>query len=112
MNAIVILHGAGIIIAFILMVPVFRAKPSEQQKILFAGTLFTFMDVSGYYFELQSRSLEVTRLAVKTEYIGTTMGLLCFLFFTCLYSNHQNGKIIKGIKTFYVISNTFILLSV
>lgn len=112
MNAIVALHGIGIIIGFGLMVLIFRARPSEQQKILFAGTLFTFMDVSGYFFELQSKSLEVTRLAVKMEYIGTTMGLLSFLFFTCLYSNHLHGKVIRFIKLFYTVSNTFIMFLV
>ena len=112
MNAIVALHGVGSIISFILMVTIFRAKPSEQQKILFAGTLFTFMDVSGYFFELQSKSLEVTRLAVKMEYIGTAMGLLCFLYFTCQYSNHLHDKSIRFIKGFYVVSNSFILFLV
>ena len=112
MNAIVILHGAGIIIAFILMVLIFRARPSEQQKILFAGTLFTFLDITGYYFELKSSSLETMGLAVKMEYIGTAMGLLSFLFFTCLYSNHLNSKPIRFAKTFYTISNTFIMFLV
>ena len=112
MNAIVALHGVGIIIGFMLMVLVFTAKPSEQQKILFAGTLFTFMDVAGYFFELQSRSLEVTRLAVKMEYIGTTMGLLSFLFFTCLYSNHLHDRSIRFLKIFYTVSNSFIMFLV
>ena len=112
MNAIVALHGMGSIISFILMVSIFRAKPSEQQKILFAGTLFTFMDVSGYFFELQSTSLEVTRLAVKMEYIGTAMGLLSFLYFTCQYSNHLRDKSIRYIKGFYTVSNSFILFLV
>ena len=112
MNAIVALHGMGSMIGFMLMVLVFRAKPSEQQKILFAGTLFTFMDVSGYFFELQSTSLEVTRIAVKMEYIGTTMGLLSFLFFTCLYSNHLHSKSIKFIKSFYAVNNSFIMFLV
>ena len=112
MNAIVILHGVGSIIGFALMVLIFRARPSEQQKILFAGTVFTFLDVLGYFFELQSRSLEVTRLAVKMEYIGTTMGLLAFLFFTCLYSNHLHDKWIRFIKYFYIVSNTFVMFMV
>ena len=112
MNAIVILHGVGSIIGFMLMVLVFKAKPSEQQKILFAGTVFTFMDVLGYFFELRSRNLEVTRLAVKMEYIGTTMGLLAFLFFTCLYSNHLHDKWIRFIKYFYIVSNTSIMFMV
>ena len=112
MNAIVALHGMSSMIGFMLMVLVFRAKPSEQQKILFAGTLFTFMDVSGYFFELQSTSLEVTRIAVKMEYIGTTMGLLSFLFFTCLYSNHLHSKSIKFIKSFYAVNNSFIMFLV
>ena len=112
MNAIVILHGVGSIIGFVLMVLLFKTRPSEQQKILFAGTVFTFMDVLGYFYELQSRTLEVTRLAVKMEYIGTTMGLLSFLFFTCLYSNHLHSKWIKLIKYFYTVNNTFILFLV
>lgn len=109
MNAILMMHGVGIIICFILIMLVYVAKPSQQQKILFAGTLFTMMDVAGYFFELQSKSLEVTRLAVKLEYMGTTMGLLCFLYFACLYSNHQNDKWIKAIKGFYTIDHVFIL---
>lgn len=109
MNIMVTIHGAGIIICFIMVMLVYVAKPSEQQKILFAGTLFTLMDVAGYFFELQSKSLEVTRLAVKMEYIGTTMGLLSFLYFACLYSNHNHDKSLRFIKGFYTINHLFIL---
>lgn len=112
MNAILIMHGVGIIICFLMVLLVYVATPSEQQKILFAGTMFTLMDVAGYFFELQSKSLEVTRLAVKMEYIGTTMGLLSFLYFACLYSNHQNDKWLKAIKAFYTIDHIFVLFLV
>lgn len=112
MNAILIMHGVGIIICFLMVLLVYVATPSEQQKILFAGTMFTLMDVAGYFFELQSKSLEVTRLAVKIEYIGTTMGLLSFLYFACLYSNHQNDKWLKAIKAFYTIDHIFVLFLV
>lgn len=109
MNLVLAIHGAGIIICFIMVALVYAAKPSEQQKILFAGTLFTLLNMAGYYFELQSTCIEVTRIAVKLEYMGTTMGLLCFLYFACLYSRHQHGKIIKFIKWFYTIDHIFIL---
>ncbi|MBD5476110.1 MAG: response regulator [Lachnospiraceae bacterium] len=109
MNIMVTVHGVGIIICFIMIMLIYVAKPSEQQKILFAGTLFTFMDVAGYFFELQSKSLEVTRLAVKMEYIGTTMGLLSFLYFACLYSNHKNDKSIRIIKGFYTVNHIWVL---
>ena len=109
MNAIVALHGAGIVIGMILIALVLRAKPSEQQKILFAGSLFTLLDVMGYFYELQSTELAETCLAVKIEYLGTTMGLLCFLYFVCLYSNHQHSTVIRCIKAFYAVSNLFIL---
>lgn len=109
MNTMVVLHGVGTVVAFTLILLVYRAKPSEQQKILFAGTVFTFLDVSGYFFELQSQSLEAIRLAVKMEYVGTAMGLLSFLYFTCLYSNHQHGNVIRFIKAFYAVNNIFIL---
>lgn len=112
MNIMVAIHGAGIAVCFIMVSLVYVAKPSEQQKILFAGTLFTLMDVAGYFFELQSTSLEVTRLAVKMEYIGTTMGLLSFLYFACLYSNHNHDKRMRFIKGFYTIDHIFILLLV
>lgn len=110
MNIMLAIHGVGIIICFLMVLLVYIAKPSEQQKILFAGTLFTLMDIAGYFFELQSKSLEVTRLAVKMEYLGTTMGLLCFLYFACLYSNHRNDKWLKFIKGFYTIDHFFILM--
>ncbi|MBD5449836.1 MAG: response regulator [Lachnospiraceae bacterium] len=109
MNVMLTIHGAGIIICFIMIMLVYVAKPSQQQKILFAGTLFTLMDVAGYFFELQSKSIEVTRLAVKMEYIGTTMGLLSFLYFACLYSKHQNDKSIRFIKGFYTLNHLFVL---
>ena len=109
MNIMVTVHGVGLIVCFIMIMLICVAKPSEQQKILFAGTLFTFMDVAGYFFELQSKSLEVTRLAVKMEYIGTTMGLLSFLYFACLYSNHKNDKSIRFIKGFYTVNHILIL---
>ncbi|MDE6845324.1 MAG: response regulator [Lachnospiraceae bacterium] len=112
MNAILTMHGVGIIICFLMVLLVYVAKPSEQQKILFAGTMFTLMDVAGYFFELQSKSLEVTRLAVKLEYIGTTMGLLSFLYFACLYSNHRNDKWLKIIKAFYTIDHILVLFLV
>ncbi len=38
------------------------------------------------------------------------MGLLCFLYFACLYSNHRNDKWLKFIKYFYTIDHFFILL--
>ncbi len=109
MNVMTGIHGAGIIICFLMVLLVFVAKPSEQQKILFAGTLFTLLDVMGYYFELRSKSIEVTRLAVKMEYIGATMGLLCFLYFACLYSNHLHDKSIRMIKGLYTAIHIFIL---
>ena len=109
MNVMLVIHGMGIVICFIMIMLVYVAKPSQQQKILFAGTLFTLMDVAGYFFELQSKSLEVTRLAVKMEYIGTTMGLLCFLYFACLYSKHRNDKSIRFIQGFYTVNHFFIL---
>ena len=112
MNAMLIIHGAGVILCFIMVALVYVAKPSEQQKILFAGSLFTLMDVAGYFFELQSKSVEVTRLAVKMEYLGTTMGLLCFLYSACLYSNHRNDRWMKVVKAFYTIDHVFILFLV
>lgn len=92
-----------------MVVLVFVAKPSEQQKVLFAGTLFTLLNMAGYYFELQSTCVEVTRIAVKLEYLGTTMGLLCFLYFACFYSCHKQDKIIRCIKWFYTIDHLFIM---
>ncbi|MCM1121655.1 MAG: ATP-binding protein [Eubacterium sp.] len=112
MSAMLIMHGVGIMICSIMVTLVYVAKPSEQQKILFAGSLFTLIDVAGYFFELQSKSVEVTRLAVKMEYLGTTMGLLSFLYFACLYSNHRNDRWLKAIKAFYAIDHVFILFLV
>ena len=52
------------------------------------GDNMYFLDMTGYFLELQSVSEEAARLSIKVEYIGTTMGLLSFLYFSCLYSTH------------------------
>lgn len=112
MEAIILIHGIGVLICFVMILLVGMAKPSVQQKILLVGTICTFLDMTGYFLELQSISEEAARLSIKIEYIGTTMGLLSFLFFTCLYSTHMKDWHVKLIKRFYTIDHLFILILV
>ena len=112
MSTILIIHGAGVLVCFVMILLVGMAKPSVQQKILLVGTICTFLDMTGYFLELQSVSLEAARLSIKIEYIGTTMGLLSFLFFSCLYSSHIRDWHIRLIKRFYAADHIFILILV
>lgn len=102
----------GVLVCFVMILLVWMVKPSIQQKILLVGTICTFLDMTGYFLELQSTSLEAARLSIKIEYIGTTMGLLSFLFFTCLYSSHLKDRHIKLIKGFYTVNHFMILILV
>ncbi len=109
MGIIIVVHGIGLLICFVMVLFVWRARPSVQQKILLVGTICTFLDVTGYFLELQSVSEEAARLSIKIEYIGTTLGLLSFLYFSCLYSNHRKDWHVRLIKRFYTIDHLFIL---
>ena len=112
MNAMIVIHGTGVLICFVMILLVGMAKPSVQQKILLVGTICTFLDMTGYFLELQSVSLEAVRLSIKIEYIGTTMGLFSFLLFACLYSSHLKDRHIRLIKGFYAVDHFFILILV
>lgn len=112
MNAIIVIHAIGALVCFVMILLVWIAKPSAQQKILLVGTICAFLDMTGYFLELQSTSLEAARLSIKIEYIGTTLGLLSFLFFACLYSSHLKDRHIKLIKGFYTMNHFMILILV
>ena len=103
MGAIITVHGMGVLVCFVMILLVWMAKPTVQQKILLVGTICTFLDMTGYFLELQSVSEEAARLSIKVEYIGTTMGLLSFLYFSCLYSTHLGDWHVRLIKRFYEI---------
>ena len=100
------------LVCFVMILLVYMAKPSIQQKILLVGTICTFLDMTGYFLEIQSVSPEAARLSIKIEYIGTTMGLLSFLLFSCLYSSHLKDRHMKLIKGFYAADHIFILILV
>ena len=106
------IHGTGVLVCFVMILLVYMAKPSIQQKILLVGTICTFLDMTGYFLEIQSVSPEAARLSIKIEYIGTTMGLLSFLLFSCLYSSHLKDRHMKLIKGFYAADHIFILILV
>ncbi len=112
MGAIITVHGMGVLVCFAMILLVGMAKPSVQQKILLVGTICTFLDMTGYFLELQSVSEEAARLSIKVEYIGTTMGLLSFLYFSCLYSTHLGDWHVRLIKRFYAVNHLFILVVV
>lgn len=108
MGAIITVHGMGVLVCFVMILLVWMAKPTVQQKILLVGTICTFLDMTGYFLELQSVSEEAARLSIKVEYIGTTMGLLSFLYFSCLYSTHLGDWHVRLIKRFYAVNRWFI----
>lgn len=112
MGAIITVHGMGVLVCFVMILLVWMARPSVQQKILLVGTICTFLDMTGYFLELQSVSEEAARLSIKVEYIGTTMGLLSFLYFSCLYSTHLGDWHVRLIKRFYAVNHLFILVVV
>lgn len=99
----------GTFVAFGLIIYIFRSKASEPQKVLFAGSIFIYIDMLGYYFELTSKTMETVLLAIKMEYIGNTLGSLLFIFFICIYSPKRRYR---AVKIIFLINNLFILLLV
>ena len=112
MNVALIIHGIGVVLCLIMMLLVYFAKPSMTQKLLFAGTAFIFIDVLGYYFELQSSNLESLGFAIKLQYVGATFALLSFLFFVSQYNSRLKKRLITIIQIFYIINNFIVLFIV
>ncbi|MGN0278278.1 MAG: histidine kinase N-terminal 7TM domain-containing protein [Lachnospiraceae bacterium] len=112
MNAMIVIHGICVIVCMILVMIVLSSKTSDAQKWLLAGTTFVMINVVGYFFELQSTTVEGMRISVKIQYVGACFCLLCFLCFVDVYNNHINQKLINGIKAFYAVNNLMILLLV
>lgn len=108
-SILVAIQLVGSFIAFGLIIFVYRAKSSDPQKILFAGTVFVYIDMLGYYFELTAQTAEAALLGIKMEYIGNTLGSLLFIFFVCIYSPRRRYRMWK---LFYLVNNLFILLLV
>lgn len=112
MSLMIVIHGIGVFLCFILMLLVLGAKPSTAQKWLLAGTTFVLIDVLGYFFELLSTNEESMRMSVKLQYVGASFCLVSFLYFVCQYNNHLKHRLINGIKTFYAVNNSIILMLV
>lgn len=108
----IIMQAVGFLICSILAAALFVVKPSVSQKYLFEGTVFISINVFGYLVELLSTTEETVFVAVRLQYIGTTMGLLGFLFFICLYNSHIKRSIIKMIKIFFSIVHVGVLIFV
>ena len=81
-DALITIQLIGACIAFALMIYVYLQKSSEPQKILFAGSVFVFVNMLGYYFELTADTVEAALIGIKMEYM-VTLGSCFFCF--CLY---------------------------
>lgn len=108
----IVIHGIGVFLCFILMILVLSAKPSTAQKWLLAGTTFVLIDILGYFFELLSTNEESMRMSVKLQYVGACFCLVSFFVFVCQYNNHLKRRLINCINAFFAVNNAIILLIV
>lgn len=100
---------AGTFASLILIICIYRQKSSRPQNLLFAGSIFIFIGMLGYYFELSSETTDAALIGIKMEYIGNTIGSLLFVFFVCIYSPKKSYR---NLKIFYFFNNLFILFLV
>lgn len=105
-NGLVFVQMVGTLIAFVLMIYVYRQKSSEPQKLLLAGSIFVFIDMLGYYYEITSKTIEAALIGIKMEYLGNTVGSLIFIFFVCIYSTKRSYS---KFKIFFTINNLSVL---
>lgn len=108
-NVLTILQLFGSFIAFGLIIYVYRARSSEPQKVLFLGTVFIYINMLGYYFEISATGVETALMGLKMQYIGSTLGSLLFIFFVCIYSPQKHYRFWKF---FYLLNNSIILFLV
>lgn len=108
-NIIAVIQLAGTFAALVLIICVYQQKSSKPQNLLFAGSIFVFIDMLGYFFEVTSHTMEAALIGIKMEYIGNTIGSLLFVFFVCIYSPKKSYR---NLKIFYLINNLFVLFLV
>lgn len=92
-----ILYSIGLIISIICIIAMAVQKPSYEQKIMLLISFFAFLLSLGYWFAVQSTSLEASIMAYKLMYLGgCTLYFLIVLFFVRYYK-------IKTPKLFFPI---------
>ncbi|MBV7276884.1 HD domain-containing protein [Clostridium sp. PL3] len=95
-----VIYTVGLVFAIICLIATYAQKPSKQQNIMFMISIYALIISMGYWFSIQSKSLEASIIAYKIIYFGaSSITYIFFLFFISFY----DLKNPKWIKCFFVI---------
>ena len=81
----------AILTIIISIVYMFRAGSTYIQKLMLAFLVATLVHNAGYLLELFSRSLNEAMVAVKVEYMGSSIVAVLFMMFICEYCGYKSN---------------------
>ncbi|MDO9493536.1 histidine kinase N-terminal 7TM domain-containing protein [Acetobacterium sp.] len=103
-DSLIILYSIGLVISIICIIGVALQKPSDEQKLMLLISFFAFLISLGYWFGIQSNSVEAIIMAYKLMYLGgCSIYFLFVLFFVRYYK-------IKAPKLFFPIFGLLCIL--
>lgn len=87
-----VLVGIQILAVLIIVVSIicmFRAGSTYTQKLMLAFLVATLAHNAGYLLELFSKTLNEAMLAIKIEYLGSSIVAILFMMFICEYCGEK-----------------------
>ena len=82
-NVLVFLQLLAIFATIFSLVYVFRGGSTYAQKLMLSFTIAEFVHNVGYLLELFSQTQQEAMIAVKVEYLGSSIVAIFFMMFIC-----------------------------
>lgn len=72
------------------IIRMFRSGSTYTQKLMLAFLIATLVHNAGYLLELLSKTLNEAMIAIKIEYLGSSIVAILFMMFICEYCGHKS----------------------
>ncbi len=81
----------AILVTILAIVNMFRAGSSYTQKLMLAFLVATLVHNAGYLQELLAKTLAEAMIAIRIEYLGSSIVAILFMMFMCEYCGYKSN---------------------
>ena len=96
-GVLVSIHSIAILFILSSLVVMFRGESTYSQKLLIFVMIAELVQNVGYVLEIFSKSLEEALLAVKMEYLGTSVVMVFYMMFIRHYCGYKENRLYERI---------------
>ena len=96
-NALVLLQILAIIASLFALLYIFRVGNTYTQKLILAFVFVELLHNAGYLLELFAKTKWEALIAVKVEYLGSSIVAVLFMMFICSYCGRKEPKVLQSI---------------